>query len=166
MQRVFSSVFVDCLIDSPLDWLVEWISDWLIDWSIHSFIHLFRAWSIDWLIGSFIHSFIQDLIDWLIDWYGWLCRYIIVGKRHHTRLFPVDGRDAVGKAGNVPPGNHQCLFFKNNLPTQNKTHSNADPNYPRNYHGPCNLPFFWVWLVPVQSLRNPGTFPRPSSPPP
>ncbi|OQV17169.1 Protein argonaute-2 [Hypsibius exemplaris] len=30
--------------------------------------------------------------------------YIIVGKRHHTRLFTADPRDAVGKAGNVPPG--------------------------------------------------------------
>lgn len=29
---------------------------------------------------------------------------IVVQKRHHTRLFPVDGRDASGKAGNVPPG--------------------------------------------------------------
>lgn len=30
--------------------------------------------------------------------------YIIVGKRHHTRLFPAEQRDRCGGAGYVPPG--------------------------------------------------------------
>lgn len=30
--------------------------------------------------------------------------FIIVGKRHHTRLFPADPREGVGKSGNCPAG--------------------------------------------------------------
>ncbi|XP_023211215.1 protein argonaute-2-like [Centruroides sculpturatus] len=30
--------------------------------------------------------------------------YIVVGKRHHTRMMPKNYNDRVGKAGNVPPG--------------------------------------------------------------
>lgn len=30
--------------------------------------------------------------------------YVIVGKRHHTRLFAANLGDTVGKAQNVPPG--------------------------------------------------------------
>ncbi|XP_062507547.1 protein argonaute-2-like [Corticium candelabrum] len=29
---------------------------------------------------------------------------VVVQKRHHTRFFPVDKRDGVGKSGNIPPG--------------------------------------------------------------
>ena len=30
--------------------------------------------------------------------------FMIAQKRHNTRLFTVDPRDALGRAGNVPPG--------------------------------------------------------------
>ena len=30
--------------------------------------------------------------------------FVVVQKRHHTRLFPADKRDARGRPGNIPPG--------------------------------------------------------------
>ena len=30
--------------------------------------------------------------------------FIVVQKRHHTRLFCADKKDQVGKSGNIPPG--------------------------------------------------------------
>jgi len=30
--------------------------------------------------------------------------FVVVQKRHHTRLFPANAKDAVGKSRNVPPG--------------------------------------------------------------
>lgn len=36
--------------------------------------------------------------------FGKQITYIIVGKRHHTRFFPMNQNDAAGKAGNVKPG--------------------------------------------------------------
>lgn len=49
-------------------------------------------------------SAIQKACTELAENYKPPITYIVVGKRHNTRLFTVNPRDAVGKAGNVPPG--------------------------------------------------------------